>query len=212
MIQFLGKVVAISASGALAPGPLTAVTASAGAEKGWRAGLETSIGHTVVEFPLVIGLALGASAFLNSVASNYWFSIVGSGFLFFFAFSTIKGAIFFKEDNQKNKTSTPPPFWNGILLSAFNPYFIAWWIGIGTPLVIESIKRMGFIGIGLFYIAHVWLDYGWLILIAGISSLGRLQKHILRGILFILGVMIFYFGINMLVQALRLTSVVQGLD
>jgi threonine/homoserine/homoserine lactone efflux protein len=93
MINFLFKVVVISASGALAPGPLTAATASAGLKKGWRAGLETSLGHTIVELPLVIFLSFGVVSILKNTVASFFLGILGSGFLFFFGFYTVREAL-----------------------------------------------------------------------------------------------------------------------
>ncbi|MEO0105433.1 MAG: LysE family transporter, partial [candidate division WOR-3 bacterium] len=78
----------------------------------------------------------------------------------------------------------------------FNPYFLIWWLGIGTPLIYEAIKKSGFIGLSVLYIFHVSLDYFWLIFIATLSSFAK--KKIYRYLLFILGIIIIYFGIKML--------------
>lgn len=203
MLDFLVRVVIISASGALAPGPLTAATAVAGMKRGWRAGLQTSFGHTVVELPLVILLSLGISTFFKSPRAHFILGIVGSIFLFFFGFTTIKEALDAKRrvDNPVHKV--PSPFLTGVTLTAFNPYFIAWWIGIGTPLISEGVGRAGYMGIGLLYVFHVWLDYAWLSFIAGISSLGRVQTKVFTWILLTLGGLVIYFGVMMLIKTLR---------
>jgi len=203
MISFLLKVVVISASGALAPGPLTAATASAGLKRGWKVGIETSLGHTIVELPLVILLSLGAATVLKDPRASFFLGILGSGFLFFFGFSTIREAFQYKEQSQISKQKTPSPFITGVFLSALNPYFIAWWVGIGMPLISEALKIAGYLGIGLFYIFHVWLDYAWLSIIAGISSLGRSQTKLIRVLLLILGGFVFYFGVNMLIKTIQ---------
>nr|MDO8134030.1 LysE family transporter [Candidatus Njordarchaeum guaymaensis] len=59
LLGFLAKVVVISLSGALAPGPLTASTATLGAKRGWKAGFSVSVGHMLVELPLVVAVSLG---------------------------------------------------------------------------------------------------------------------------------------------------------
>ncbi len=203
MISFLLKVVVISASGALAPGPLTAATASAGLKRGWKAGIETSLGHTIVELPLVILLSLGVATILKDPKASFFLGVLGSGFLFFFGFSTIREAFQYRPQGQPLKQKTPPPLMTGVFLSALNPYFIAWWVGIGMPLISEALKIAGYLGIGLFYIFHVWLDYAWLSLIAGISSFGRSQVKLMRWLLLVLGGFVIYFGINMLIKTIQ---------
>ena len=202
MVSFLLKVVVISASGALAPGPLTAATASAGLKNGWKAGIMISLGHTVIELPLVILLSLGVATIFKNSSASFLLGLLGSGFLFFFGFSTIREALQKKQQDKKRVYRMPSPFLTGVALSALNPYFIAWWVGIGTPLISEAVSKAGYIGIGLFYIFHVWLDYAWLSLIAGISSLGRAQNKLVRWLFVALGALVIYFGINMLVKIL----------
>jgi threonine/homoserine/homoserine lactone efflux protein len=204
MINFLFKVVVISASGALAPGPLTAATASAGLKKGWRAGLETSLGHTIVELPLVIFLSFGVVSILKNTVASFFLGILGSGFLFFFGFSTVREALQYRQNGLIPVQKTPSPLLTGVALSALNPYFIVWWIGVGTPLISEALSFAGYLGIGIFYIFHVWLDYVWLTLIAGISSFGRLSIKSLTYLLIALGGVVIYFGVNMLIRTISI--------
>ena len=60
-LGFFAKVVLVTSSGALSPGPLTASTVAAGTQKGWKAGFWVSVGHTIVEFPLVFLIAVGVA-------------------------------------------------------------------------------------------------------------------------------------------------------
>jgi len=202
MVDFLFRVVIISASGALAPGPLTAATASAGLKRGWKAGLQASFGHTVVELPLVILLSLGVAAVFKNPRASFFLGILGSGFLFFFGFTTIREALQNKLQDDNRIYKSPSPFLTGVALSALNPYFIAWWIGVGAPLISEGVGRAGYMGIGLLYIFHVWLDYAWLSFIAGIASLGRVRTKVFRWILLALGGLVVYFGVTMLIKTL----------
>jgi len=202
MFELLFKVVVISTSGALAPGPLTAAIASAGLKKGWKAGIQASLGHTIIELPLVILIALGVTTIFKNPKANFVIGILGSIFLFLFGIFTIRDACKTNPKEQIVKEKTPTPLFTGIALTALNPYFIIWWIGIGTPLISEAVAKAGFIGVGLLYIFHVWLDYGWLTLIAALSSLGRVQTKVYRIILFALGLVVIWFGVEMLIKTL----------
>ena len=66
-LSFIVTVVLITASGALAPGPLFFQTISQGIKIGARSGLIFSIAHTIVEFSLIRLLALGLLAVRNEV-------------------------------------------------------------------------------------------------------------------------------------------------
>jgi threonine/homoserine/homoserine lactone efflux protein len=85
-------------------------------------------------------------------------------------------------------------------LSAFNPYFIIWWIGVGTPLIMEALDIGGFPMLAAFYVSHVWLDFFWLTLVASIASLGRLNAKYYRIILAALSVLVFLFGVNLILR------------
>ena len=62
MIEFLEfsvLVIIISASGVMAPGPLFAANLVYGLKQGTKSGIKMAVGHTIVEFPLVILLGIG---------------------------------------------------------------------------------------------------------------------------------------------------------
>jgi threonine/homoserine/homoserine lactone efflux protein len=201
---FLVEVMIISLSGALAPGPLTASTATLGAQRGWRAGLLVSIGHMIVEFPLVIAISLGVlAAFTSSPEASLILGLIGGVFLVCFGIMTSRDAVHAelpKPTDTRNLKSYGAPLSIGMTLSAFNPYFIIWWIGVGAPLIVEAISIGGFPMLAAFYISHVWLDYVWLILVASVSSLSKLNAKYYRIILAALSVMVFLFGVNLILR------------
>jgi threonine/homoserine/homoserine lactone efflux protein len=55
----------ISLSGALSPGPLTALSISEGARAGRGSGTRLALGHGLVEIPLVFAIAYGLGAWLR---------------------------------------------------------------------------------------------------------------------------------------------------
>ena len=88
----------------------------------------------------------------------------------------------------------------GFNLSAFNTFIIVWWIGIGAPLVIEAYTYGGYLGIVLMYLAHVWIDFAWLIAITQLAKSGKkfMEGMGYRIFLFLLGLALLYFGAIML--------------
>jgi threonine/homoserine/homoserine lactone efflux protein len=201
---FLAEVVVISLSGALAPGPLTASTATLGARHGWKAGFLVSVGHTLVELPLVIAISLGVIVvFAASTIAGAVLGLIGGAFLVFFGIVMIKDshhAELPKSTGETSVKSYSTPIGIGVTLSAFNPYFIVWWLGVGGPLIIEAIGIGGFPVLGLFYASHVWLDFVWLTFVASVSSLSRLNVKYFRIILFVLSLMVVIFGVDLLLR------------
>ncbi|PWU80548.1 MAG: hypothetical protein DLM72_11580 [Candidatus Nitrosopolaris wilkensis] len=68
-LEFAGEVILVSASGVLSPGPLFFTNIIYGNTQGVSAGIKIAFGHAIVEFPLVIALALGftlSQVFVNN--------------------------------------------------------------------------------------------------------------------------------------------------
>jgi len=194
MLPFLIKVVLISSSGALAPGPLTTATMSVGVKQGWKGGFKVALGHLIVEFPLVMLIALGLYVLFRDPTFIRMSSIVGGVFMIYFGYLTIKDA--FGQISRSKFDSYPLIV--GITLTALNPFFILWWVGIGSPLILEAITTWGILSIFPFYVAHVWLDFAWLSVIAHATSFsGRVEK-IYRVIVLVLGLLLIAFGVDFL--------------
>jgi len=198
--DFILKVIIISASGALAPGPLTASAASLGARGGWRAGFNEAVGHMAVELPLVLAVAYGLHYIFEIPTIEIAFGLISGAFLLFFAYLTFRDAL------KGPDTKGPPRYGSAIItgaaLSLFNPYFIAWWISIGTPLIMEAFQAMYLAGIAILYTSHVWLDYAWLTLIASLGSLSKVKAPAYKALLIALAVAITYFGITMIANTI----------
>ena len=200
IIEFAIIVIVISASGVMAPGPLFAANISYGLRQGAKSGIKMAIGHTIVEFPLVILLGIGVFSLEIFPEFRMIISIVGAITLFVFALVQIKTVL----QNNKNITSTPKhgPLVTGIILSALNPFFIIWWLTIGFKLISDAMWIWAFSGIVIVFFLHIWMDFAWL---GGISFLASKSSKILsnRNYKFImigLSFLLVYFGITFLVD------------
>lgn len=198
MLEFFVKVVLISSSGALAPGPLSAATATIGTQKSWKGGFMVALGHFVVEAPLIFLIAFFVSftaieIFLKPLA------ILGGSTLIFFGYLTVKSAL---SENSRVSDAYFSPFVTGAILTALNPFFIAWWFGIGSNLVAESLLLFGAFGSILLLVAHVWIDFVWLCFIAYLTSLKGIVMRIHKTLLLLLGCLVLFFGIDYLHFAL----------
>lgn len=196
-IEFIAKVVVISASGALSPGPLTAATATIGIKRGWRSGLLVALGHMIVELPIVILIGLGVLTALKDGAVSSALALAGGGFLLLFGFLTLKDALRPRPlSTSEVRRYYENPLLIGIALSALNPFFIIWWFGVGSPLIYEALSLWSLQGIALMYVSHVWLDFAWLPVIAYLVSLGRLNMRFLKFLLIALALAVLYFGVS----------------
>jgi len=198
-LAFAVKVVVVSASGALAPGPLTASTAALGARKGWKAGFSIAVGHTLAELPLVFAVAYGVGSALASPLAKALLGLAGGAFMMFFAALTLKAVLTAKPEGDPSGR-LGSALATGVALSLFNPFFLMWWLGVGSPLIAEALAG-GVQGLLAFYAVHVWIDYAWLSLVAGLGSAARFSGRAFRALLTGLAVLMLYFGVSTALSA-----------
>lgn len=141
ILEFVITIVLLTASGALAPGPLFFATISHGTKHGAKTGIIFSIAHTLVEFSLIMLFALG----LITIASEPFVkNIVGiMGGIVLVAFGTIqiyKSIISKTEDLKKPRSSYRHLFFIGIAFTGLNPFFILWWLTVGAQLIIMALQ------------------------------------------------------------------------
>ena len=197
---FLGLVIVISASGVMSPGPLFAANVMYGLREGKISGIKMAIGHTIVEFPLILLLGVGYFSIESIPEIRTVITILGAIGLFGFAILQIRSVT--KQKFSLETKSGQGPIVTGILLSALNPFFIIWWLTIGLVLISESIQNFGILGIVILFLFHIWMDYVWLFTIAALSSKAKnyLSKRNFKIIIIGLSIMLIYFGIEFLLR------------
>ena len=198
ILEFAIIVIAISASGVMAPGPLFTANVSYGLREGTRSGIKMAIGHTIVEFPLVILLGVGVFSLEIFPEFRTIISIFGAITLFAFAILQIK-TVLQKKEHLKSKPKYGPIV-TGVVLSALNPFFIIWWLTIGFKLISDAMMIWAFTGILVVFLLHIWMDFVWL---GGVSFLASKSSRILSNknykVLMVgLSLMLVYFGITFL--------------
>ena len=200
ILPFAVMVIAISASGVMSPGPLFTANIVYGLKEGKIAGLKIAMGHTVVEFPLIVFLGLGTISLETFPEYRILITVIGAIGLFVFAGLQIKSI--FGKDFRNKTNSNKNSFLAGIFLSALNPFFIIWWLTIGIVLITESIALWGFSGILILFIFHIWMDYVWLFAVAVFASKSKnvLSNNNYKILIIGLSILLVYFGIQFLLQ------------
>ena len=196
--EFIIYTVAVSTSGALSPGPLFFSAVFHGPRSGVRAGVLLATGHMAVEFPLVILLSIGLAGLADHPAVRAVTGIMGGIVLAVFgglqAYRSAKG------ERGKEETSLPMSprrlIALGAILSGLNPFFLIWWLTVGLKLVVDAVSFAGLAGVLMMYLAHIWMDYGTLGVVAqiakrGIRPIGSLGYRVFA---ILLGVVFIYYG------------------
>lgn len=204
LFNFVATIIILTISGALAPGPLFFVTVSHGVKSGAKSGLLFSISHTIIEFTLVMLLALGLLTVANEPVVRFAVGATGGVALIVFGLFQIRSSM--KKNKQANstKTSNKNLLLIGLALTGLNPYFIIWWLTIGANLILISLEFAGILGVILMYICHVWVDYAWLTLVASFAQKGAklLQRKWYKFMIACFGLVLIYFGASFLLDAL----------
>jgi threonine/homoserine/homoserine lactone efflux protein len=200
---FAAEVVAVSASGVLAPGPLFVANMICSTRQGALSGVKVAHGHAIVEIALITAIAAGlfsVPAFVDQYSSPI--AVVGGVAVLGFAALQVFSVL--KKKKQEQTLRNRAPFAVGIALTALNPFFIVWWLTAGLKLVADSATFGPVAGVGLLFGLHVWMDYAWLGATAYLASKGSSvigSKYYKIMMLALAGVLA-YYGAQFLVSGL----------
>ena len=210
LASFIIYVIVVTVSGVLSPGPLTIATLIHGAKGGLKAGLNCALGHMLVELPLAVFIGLGLLNLMGSGVKRI-LEIVGGLALIGFGMLQLRGVLRSENGSSQDVSAedsmlpvSGSALLTGVTLTGLNPYFILWWLSIGSALIYEALNLGLVEGLAIMYLAHVWMDYAWLGLIAHLSGCGRrvLGRKIYRYILIGFSIALVVFGVLWIASAI----------
>jgi len=205
ILDFGVEVIALSASGVLAPGPLFFSNVLLGALGDKWSGIKVAFGHTLVELSLIILLAGGL---FTLDASRKYMPIIaflgGIAILGFGVFQILSNLRDRPEFVFKGSIGSKGPFAVGLSFTILNPLFIFWWFTAGLKLIADSAEFGEFAGAMILFLFHIWMDYLWLGLTGYLASRGSVflaRSKYYRILLVSLSALLIYYGIFYLLQA-----------
>ncbi len=157
MLPILLSVVVISFSGVMMPGPLFAVTLAKSYRSPW-VGVQMSLGHAVVEVPLILLIYFGLARFFEYDPVQLGLSVIGGGMIIWLGIGMFRARIGVV---RRGKDLPYSAFTAGILTTGLNPLFLLWWVTIGSLLVMK-ILEFGLGGLSVFIAVHWLIDLIWL--------------------------------------------------
>ncbi|MCX8187954.1 MAG: LysE family transporter [Nitrososphaeria archaeon] len=212
MLEYFLLVVAVSASGALSPGPLFLATINSAIKSGKYSGFAVALGHMAFELPLVVAIGFGIWNFLGNHLARAAIGLLGASALIAFGALQLRSSI--KDLSRSGgeiaghvgvnafieSSGLFSAFLVGLIFTALNPYFIMWWFTIGLSLIAEAIKISALTGIFIMFIFHIWLDYAWLGFTGYATAVGSrlLKPRYLTLISLSLAILIVILGIILL--------------
>ena len=161
ILPVLAGVVVISLSGVMMPGPMFAVTLAKSFKSPW-AGVQISLGHAVIEAPLILLIYFGFAHFFENSIVQLVLSILGGGMVIWLGFGMFRAR---KDVVIQGKDLPYSAFVAGIATTALNPFFLLWWATLGSMLVMRF-TEFGVGGLVLFIIVHWLCDFLWLLLVS----------------------------------------------
>lgn len=204
LFELVATVVLISSSGVLSPGPLFFATMSEATRTGARAGILSSTGHLLVEFPLVMVLSLGLLSVASEPLVRKLVGLVGGLALLFFGFMLFRENLRAPSSKEEfhSHLGHGKALLVGVVFTALNPYFVIWWLTIGASLITDALLLASLLGVAVMYLSHIWMDYAWLTLTSHLAKKGAglVDTKGLRAAGLILGVALLILGINLVVS------------
>jgi threonine/homoserine/homoserine lactone efflux protein len=161
ILPVLLSVVVISLSGVMMPGPMFAVVLTKSFRSPWT-GVWISLGHAVIEVPLILLIYFGFAHFFENSIVQLVLSILGGGMIIWLGISMFRNRT---EVVTQGKDLPYSAFIAGIITSGLNPFFLLWWVTIGSLLVMKFVE-FGAGGLTLFIAVHWLCDLFWLSLVA----------------------------------------------
>lgn len=209
MLEIFMESLFIGFSGAIMPGSLLTYTVERSMQRGAKAGLLVSLGHSLLELVLVVLLYLGFGPYLSADPAQIIIGLLGGSMLL------VLGGQMLKE-SRSGQVAIPQPtaarngkssiLLGGALISAANPYFTLWWAVVGLGLMMKAFNRCGPAGILVFYLGHIFSDFSWYLLVAWLIGKTRtfISLKVYKALIFCLGVCLIAFGTGFFLHALRL--------
>lgn len=194
LVWFLVRVVGVSLSGVMMPGPVTAAAIAMGARKR-HAGALMAVGHGIIEFPLIVLITLGMKEIIESTPVKIVIGLAGGAFLIIMAAKMLK-SLESVNKSQVTVVSKSAPLLAGVILSGGNPYFFLWWATVGLALATTA-TGLGVWAFALFAIVHWLCDLVWLEALSWASFKGSvlLSPGRQRIVLVVCAMVIFGFGL-----------------
>jgi len=158
------------------------------------AGVKLFFGHGIIEIPLMILLFSGLNFLESNIYLKNIIGIAGGVVLIYFAADMFRNVgVDYTSGGIKGKSV----FFQGIVLTLFNPYFLIWWATIGCALVIRS-KEFGITGFVLLIVFHSLCDAFWLSFLSIASNKGSdfFGKNFKKVVFIICGILLISVGIK----------------
>jgi threonine/homoserine/homoserine lactone efflux protein len=205
MLSALGTVIITSLSGVMAPGPMFTATLAKSLKSQW-AGMQISLGHAVIEVPLILLVYFGLARFFEYSLVQLLLGVLGGIMIIWMGIGLFRSR---KVMSGEGKDTTYSAFTTGIIMTGLNPFFLVWWVTIGSLLLMSFLAEVGAWGLPFFIVVHWLCDLVWLSLVSfSIYKTRKFWSQKTQEWVFIfLSLVLLYFGAQFIVKAIMVFSI-----
>jgi threonine/homoserine/homoserine lactone efflux protein len=185
------------------PGPVSTAIVTESARRGFVVGPLVAAGHCLLELGMVVLLALGLAAGLNTPGFTAVVGVLGGALLIWMgsamAWGAYRGAIRLPRPGADVRLlSNRQLVGLGIAATLVNPFWYAWWITVGAAyLAYPAVQALGLTGLLVFYLGHISGDLLWDSILSGVVGRGRrwLTDAAYRWLIALCGAYLLYLGV-----------------
>jgi len=201
MLPILLSVVVISLSGVMMPGPMFAVTL-AKSFKSPFAGAQISLGHAVIEVPVILLIYFGFAQIFEDKLVQIILSLAGGAMIVWLGVAMFRARASVVREGKDLSYSA---FTAGIITSGLNPFFLLWWATVGSLLVVRFLE-FGLGGLAIFMVSHWLVDLLWLSLVSVLvyKTHRFWGKRFQEGVFIATSLLLIGFGVWFMVSGLQI--------
>lgn len=196
----------------VSPGPVSAAIISQSPRHGWVVGPLVALGHSILEFIMVVLIAAGLSSGLAQASIQMVIAILGGLFLLWMGGSMLLGAwqgkVHIPGISVNTKIMTRWQFVTlGIMATISNPFWYAWWVTVAAGYLAQA-QALGISSVVAFYAGHISADFAWDTTLSAVIGGGRkwITDTIYRWIIGVCGGFFIYLGVWFLFQGVNLAT------
>jgi threonine/homoserine/homoserine lactone efflux protein len=198
---FLLSVFAISTTGAMMPGPVTAFTVAQGSQRR-EAGALIAIGHGIVDLMVILLIYFGLASFMDHDPVRVSVGIIGGTVLLWMALGLFRNTPTIERERRDRAHGS---VLGGVALTLANPYFFIWWATVGAALIVSA-RDFGGPAVAAMGITHWLCDFGWLFLVSWVvfKSKRLWTEKVNRAVFGVCSAVLAGFGTWFIVSSIRL--------
>jgi threonine/homoserine/homoserine lactone efflux protein len=165
------------------------------------AGTRISLGHAVIEVPLILLIYFGFAQFFQNGVVQLVLSIAGGGMVIWLGIGMFRA----REQVVRGGKDLPySAFTAGIITSALNPFFLLWWATVGSLLIMRFLD-FGITGLVVFIFVHWLCDLAWLSLVSVVvyKTHALWGRRVQEGIFIACSLLLAGFGVWFMVSGIQ---------